>query len=503
MTTVALGSIFIECNHFGGVPAQLESFRRCELLRGAEILGQTSGTVGGMLNVLHESNIDVAPLLVATACPAGPLTTECYQSLKSELLNRLQQSLPVEGVLLPLHGAAAADNISDLEGDLLTAVRECVGPQIPIIATLDLHAHVTETMVRTADALLAWETYPHADAESTGERGARLLLDTMAGDVCPTMALAKVPVIVGALNGHTSDKGPFADVMRLAKSFESRPQVLSTSAFLVHPYLDAEEMGGGGLVVTNNDPDLAERLATEIALAYWQRRFELEPELLSPSEAIQRGLKLDRGPVLLVETADCCGGGAAGDSVASLRELLRAELDGPALAPVVDPAAAAICHAADEGAEVTVLLGHQLDPKWGEPLEVTGSVLTLSDGQFTYRGGIWEGCRGEMGPTAVLQCGLVQILIASNPTYDWADEQFRSVGLDYRSARFIVVKNPMNYRTAYADVAQAAFVLDTPGPTPASVRNFEFRNLARPYFPADEEIPGLAPRIYLSAPNCG
>jgi len=144
---------------------------------------------------------------------------------------------------------------------------------------------------------------------------------------------------------------------------------------------------------------------------------------------------------------------------------------------------------------VILQLGHKLDPKWGTPLGVTGTVAKLSDGTFTYTGGIWEGQQGHMGPTAVLAIGAVRVLIASRPTYDWADEQFRCVGLDVCRAKFVVAKNPMNYRIAYADVAQAAYVLDTPGPTPATMRHHQYQHLQRPYFPADQDIPGLTPTV--------
>src|SRR5579863_8193239 len=341
---IAVGSLFTECNHLGGAPTELSSFERNELHRGSRVLQLTTGTVGGMLATLREQQAAIAPLLVASTCPGGPLTAACYRQLKTEMLDRLQQALPVGGVLLALHGSAAAENAGDLEGDLLQAVRERVGPHVPVVASLDLHAHVTEKMLQQADALVAWETYPHKDAFTTGVRAARILLDMLAGNCQPTMALAKVPVIVGGVRGHTEGEGPFADVMRFAKSHEGQNGVLSTSVFLVHPYLDLPDMGGGGLVITDNDLDGAVALAEEIARRYWERRFDLDPPVFTPADAIHRGLEMDGGPVLLVETADCCGGGAAGDSVATLRALLETRPDVSALVPVVDPEAAALCH---------------------------------------------------------------------------------------------------------------------------------------------------------------
>lgn len=494
MSKIAIGSIFTESNHLGGAPTDLACFARYELRRGNEILEQQTGTVGGMLSVLRERQADVAPLLVASACPGGPLTAACYRQLKSEMLERLQAAGPVDGVLLALHGAAAAEDVGDLEGDLLQAVRNRVGPRMPIVGTLDLHAHVTGQMIACADALLAWETYPHKDAYSTGVRGARMLLDIVTGKCRPAMALAKVPVVVGGVLGHTEGPGPFADVMRFAKSHEGR--VLSTSVFLVHPYLDVPDMGGGGLVITDNDLPGAVSLAEQIARRYWERRFDLDPPVSTPAEAIRRGLALEGGPVLLVETADCCGGGATGDSVATLKALLEIAPQSAALVPVVDPEAAAQCHQAGVGREVKLTLGHKLDRRWGQPLAVTARVARIGAGQFRYTGGIWEGQLGDMGPCAVLHIGPIQVLVASHATYDWADEQFRALDLDPSQAKFVVVKNPMNYRLGYAGLMRQAFLLDTPGPTPAVLHHVNFQNIQRPYYPADRDIADLQPRVW-------
>ncbi len=492
---IALGSLFIECNHLGGVPTDIGFFERGEFRSGEMLLEMADGTLGGMVGLLRSRSVDIAPLIAAVSCPSGPLTRECYQRLRTEMLRPLARQVPVDGVLLALHGAASAEDVGDVEGDLLQAVRELVGETVPIVATLDLHAHVTEQMVRAADALLAWETYPHRDAFETGDRGARMLLGILDGIHRPTMALSKAPVLVGGVQSGTEGDAPFAEVMRLAKSFESRPGVLSTSAFLVHPYLDLPGMGGGGLVITDDDIGTASTLAREIAQYYWQRRFDLEPEIFAPEDAIRRALEIDGGPVLLAESSDTCGGGAAGDNVAALKALLRHARDVPGLAPVVDPSAAAVCHEAGIGSVIEVPLGHSLDPRWGEPVDVRGEVRALGDGDFIYTGGIYEGQVGRMGASAVLRCGAVEILVTTHATYDWADEQFRCMGLEPAAAKLVVVKNPMNFRVGYAGIYAECFVLDTPGSTPPTLRHVEFENVERPYFPRDEEIPGFVPRV--------
>ena len=167
MYRVAIGSFLIECNHLGGAPAELETFERGQLLDGEEVLKIREGTIGGMLQVLGQAEVECLPLAVASACSSGPVRSEVYDQLRESMLEKLAALLPLDGVVLALHGAAAAENEIDPEGDLLEAVRELVGPAVPIVATLDLHAHVTGRMVESADLLVAWETYPHRDAVET------------------------------------------------------------------------------------------------------------------------------------------------------------------------------------------------------------------------------------------------------------------------------------------------------------------------------------------------
>ena len=491
---VAVGGILTECNDFGGTPIDVAAFERFELRYGDDVLGVAGGVMGGMLEVLAERGAVPVPLLFASTSPGGPLTDDCYGTLRRDLLATLEQVVPVDAVLLALHGAAVSESVHDIEGDLLAAARALAGTDVRIVATLDLHAHVTEAMVTNADGLVAWETYPHRDSYTTGRRGAALLVDAALGTARPTMVMAKVPVLTGAVHGSTEGDGPFADMMRKAKRLEDRPDVLSTSMFLVHPFIDRPGMGSGGLVITDGDADGAREAAVALAEEYWQRRHEFEPDMSTPGEAVCQGLDIDDRPVVLMETADACGGGAAGDSVACIAALLEFAPDAASVAPVVDPEAAARCHAAGVGAEVTLRLGHRLDPRWGDPITVSGTVEALTDGRFVYEGGIWEGVVGEMGPTAVLRAGGLRIVIATHPTYEWTGEQYASVGVDAHTPKFAVAKNPMNYRMVYPDAP--VIVIDSPGPTPASVRSLPFQRMQRPFYPLDNEIAGIRPTVF-------
>jgi microcystin degradation protein MlrC len=217
------------------------------------------------------------------------------------------------------------------------------------------------------------------------------------------------------------------------------------------------------------------------------------PDVLTVDEAVKRGRAIEGGPILLVDNADCAGGGAAGDSVAVLRAFLAMGVDERTHLMVVDPDAAEACAAAGIGGVLTFAVGHRVDRTWGDPIVVTGRVAHLSDGRFRYDGGAFGGTIASMGLSALVEIGEIRVLVMSIPTYDWADEQFRSVGLQARDAKFIGVKNPMNYRFAYQGIAQASFVVDTPGPTPAVVRSLPFERIQHPIFPFEDRP--AAPRI--------
>jgi microcystin degradation protein MlrC len=499
---IAVGSIFQETNHFAAIRTDLKLFRNSFLLEGQPLfsLASTDCEVGGILKVCEEEAVEVVPLLAARSVSGGPLTAACYAYLKQGLLERLRSAGPVDGVVLAMHGAMGVEGEDDPEGEILAEIRTFLNPDVPVVMTLDLHAHVTDRMVAHATGLISFRHYPHDDTYTTGERGARLLIRILRDGVRPAMAVAKVPVLVAGCEGTTFGQAPMAEMVARGEQLEADPRVLSVSVVHVQPYLDVEAMGCGGIVITDGDAELAETLARSFAAEFWEKRARFMPEILSVAEAVSRGRAVEGGPVLLVDTADCAGGGAAGDSVALLRELLALGISEPACLMVVDPQAAEACANAGIGSTVTLGLGYGVDPTWGSPLQVSGTVALLSDGRFRYTGGAYGGTYGAMGLTALLRVGSIAVLITSNPTYDWADEQYRAVGIDPSQYKFVGVKNPMNYRLAYRNTMKASFLVDTPGPTPAHVLNLPFRKMKRPCYPFDLEIPALEPHVAVRFP---
>ena len=497
---IAVGGISLESNDFVPFTAELREFREAGFLaegRAIQRLAETETEIGGALERLRaEEGIEVVPLLAARGVSSGRLSRAAHERLRDGLLSALREALPVDGVYLFHHGSMEAIDEDDPEGELDAAVRSLVGPGVPLVASCDLHANVTRRMVEATDAILGYEHYPHDDVRRTGARAVELLIRVVRGEVTPAMAHAKLPLILTAFNSTTLGDTPYAQVMTAAKELEGEPGVLSASVFLVGSYIDSPDMGSSALVVTDDDRDRAVAGARRLALELWRRRHEFDVETVSVAEAIRRGTAIEGGPVLLLDTADTTGGGAAGDGIGLVRGLLESGVSEPALATVVDPAAARACHEAGEGAEITVSAGHAIDPRWGSPLELRGRVERLSDGRFRYRGGILGGVEVTMGPSAVLAAASVRLLVTSVPTYEWGDDQYRAVGLDPARAKFVGVKNMMNFRFGYADVMRGFFVLDLPGPTPPDMRQLPFQRIRRPVFPLDRDLD--EPRLEIS-----
>jgi microcystin degradation protein MlrC len=486
---IAVAQLSAEGNSFVELPCPVEFFEQTGYVREGDdvlALADTSSEVAGFLEAIEAAGAEPVPLLAARGNSCGPLLPEAWSSLRDRLLTRLEAAGRVDGVLVSLHGSLLAQDEHDPEGALLSAIRARVG-DAPIVASLDLHANVTARMTNAATALVGYRHYPHDDTLETGRRAGELLTRTVAGEIEPVMQRAAVPMLLSAFHSMTPGRSPFDSLMQSARAEEARPGVLVASPFLVGSYIDVAEIGCSIVAVADGDRPLAAETAQRLADRFWSSRHEYAVDPVTVAEAVARaGAVPGHGPFLLLDTADTTGGGAAGDGIGAVRGLLDAAADAPSLATVVDPAAAAACHAAGAGAQLTLDVGHALDPRWGRPLRLTGTVDRLLDGRLRYSGGILGGSEVSMGPSAVLAVGALRLLISTTATYEWRDEQYRQSGLDPAAARFVAVKNMMNFRLGYGEIMRGHAVLDLPGPTPADLRSLSFAQVPASHYPFDE-----------------
>lgn len=474
---ILLASLMQESNTFSPVKTRYEDFSPVFGRAAAERHAGRLTEMGGFIRALEEAGRPFEAVCAAWAITAGRVRRPDFLRLAGELAARLAAARHPEALLLALHGALAAEGCDDADGFILKQARAALGPGVPIVVTLDLHANVTRAMVEYADAILGYRTYPHVDLYETGLRAAGLALRILEGGFRPAMGFAKLPLIVPAENSQTTS-GPMQRLMSQAPE--------GASIFPVQPWLDIEEMGASVVVVTDRDAEGAQREARRLASEFWNSRREFDVKLVAPETAIRKAMAIDGGPVVLSESSDSTGSGSPGDSTGVLRPLLEAGLREPAAIFLVDPEAVARAIEAGVGNTVTMRIGGKFDRRNSRPVKVTGRVRLISDGRWTPQArGYNTGIEWSMGPSVVLDVGQVRILIAGRPAMTVDPELYRSHGIEPRRMKIVVVKSPNGFRAEYEPIAKAIFIVDTPGVSTANLRSLPFRRVPRPIWPLD------------------
>jgi microcystin degradation protein MlrC len=442
--------------------------------------------VGGFFEGLSTAGIEAAPVFAARALPYGAITTDAATALQDRLLRALDRAGPLDGLLVAPHGAAVAEHEPDFDGHWLTAVRRHLGPAVPLIGTLDLHANVSPRMVAACDALIAYRQNPHLDQRDRGREAAALMARTLRGDVRPVTAAAFPPLAVNILQQATAES-PCRELFARADDLRARPGVLAVSVVLGFPYADVPEMGASVLVVTDNDRPAAARHAAELAEEWWARRREFEATPLGPAEAVERAARLD-GPVCLLDTGDNVGGGSPGDGTVLAHELHRRGV-GPAFVCLADPAAVREAESAGVGARRRLRVGGKHDGRHGLPLEEEFTVRGLSDGRFTEPEPRHGGMTAfDQGPTAVVatDAGLT-VMLTTRRMAPFSLNQLTSGGLRPERFQVLTAKGVHAPVAAYAPVCRHLIRVGTPGVTAADLSGFAYRHRRRPMFPFEPD----------------
>jgi len=489
---IAIGAFSHEANTFCSSLTGWDAFGSRRLVRGEAMLQGLAGTnteEAGALTALSErSDCQVIPTLAARALSGGPVLADVFHAVLDELLQRLRAALPLDGVLLVLHGAMMSTDDPDATGAILQAVRDLVGAEVPVVGTLDLHANVTARMVECADALIGYHTAPHVDMYEAGETAARVLLATVDGRARPRMALARLPMIVPSENARHTD-GPLSEVIAMARELEATGAILHGGVYPVQPWLDISDVGCSVVVVTDGDADAARRHADHLARAFWERRAAFEPDLVPPDEALRRALARPSGTTVLCDSADSPTSGSTGDSTVILRAALDAEpLSGRVLLNVVDAPAVSRAMAAGVGATVTVRVGGRRAPAFFEPVEFTGHVKTISDGVFRFKGPGMRGTVQTMGRAVVLTRGEIHLVVMERAVSQWDPELYRSLGEEPADARAVQVKSPAAFRAAYGEIMDEAIIVASPGPSTPYLTSLPWRHIRRPLYPFDPDV---------------
>lgn len=485
---VAVASFEYEGNSLSLRVERREDFERKGLCRGDAVLAAAKGkktALAGGIDTLRAAGVDIIPVLAAKGGAGGHVEDGFCDDTVNEIVAAVSTALSLDGIYLALHGAMISGTEKDPEGKLLAALREVVGPDVPITASLDLHAHVTAKMARAANALVGYETYPHVDAYETAVKAADILIRAMRGEIKPVTGIRKYNAIVPVLGGATVGDAPMVKVAAHARALEQQGRALSVSYFPVQPWLDMADVGITGVAVTDGDPAAAEAVATEIVDDMYARRWEFELPSMTAEEAVQTALTMDADRVLLIDAPDSIGGGSAGDSPDLLAAILKHAPDFPTAVSIYDPRAATQAHDLGIGAKAKFQIGAWLDTRWFKPVTVTARVESLHDGRFTYKGGPLSGVETTLGPSAVLRVGGLRILVASHAVYEHMDEHYAACGIDIRTCRLATFKNLMNYKKLLTDKVQY-IAIHGPGGTPLRLQDVDWKNRRRPFWPADD-----------------
>ena len=495
---VALLGFSIECNRFAP-PATKAHFVARTHLEGEAIiedaraatpcmLPETPGFVAAM-----DASGAWTPVGIALAMtePNGPVEHAFFIELLGTIERRLRTALPVDAVYICSHGAALTTEEDDPDGVLFAKVREIVGPDVPIAATLDLHANVSERMVGAVDAFIGYRTNPHLDMRERGAEAAGAIRE-MLGGVKPQRALIRLPIVPPTVTLLTA-AGPYAEMIALGQRRMS-PEIMNVSAMGGFAFADAAECGLSVVVTARHDKHPAERLAREIAELGWANRSRFYPRLTALDDAVAKALAVGRDSSLpalaFADVADNPGGGGRGNTTFLLRAFYEAGVEGALLGVFYDPDLAAEAYRQGVASRFEARFNRSEITSFSEPYSAPATVAALTDGRCVGRRGIYAGLRLELGPCAALQVGGITVVVISHRVQCADPVFFEMMGLDIGRARSVVVKSRGHFRGGFDEFfgPEQIVEVDLPGLTSPMLNRFTWTRLPRPVIPLDEGV---------------
>ena len=429
------------------------------------------------------------PIVVTAAEPGGPVVEDFFQRTKAEMERLLRAAERLDGVFCSLHGAMTSTKGDDPDGELLEMVRSIVGDGVPILATLDLHANISERMVEKADILIAYRTNPHVDQEARAEEAVGLMIEMWDG-MKPETAFIRLPLVAPSVTLLTST-GPYADLINYGQENKSNA-IANVSVVAGFVYANTPMNGIATIVTARGDLTAARNLAEDIAERGWKERQRFKKELTSLDDTVAlakaNGEDASRPALIFADVADNPGGGGRGNTTWLLRALIDASIEGCLFGIFNDPALSRVSHEAGQGSSFDATFNSETESNFSECFTIPAEVLGLHDGKCVGTRGIWAGRSLDVGPTTLLKVGGVSLVVISNRKQCADPVFFEMFGLDVAAARSVVVKSRGHFRAGFAPYFDDAHTIevDVPGLTSPVLSNFEFERLPRPVYPLDE-----------------
>lgn len=477
-----------ETNTFSPLPTSLEAYKEGVFLRPGEHPDDAPRMCTAPLWCARRRASREGFTLIEGSCfaasPAGTTNQADYEFMRDEILTQLKAALPLDGVLLGLHGAMVAHGYDDVEGDIVTRARAIVGPNVVIGVELDPHCHLTLKRVAAADITILYKEFPHTDVADRAEEVIDLVLATIRKQVKPVTSVYDCRQIASY---PTTQPLMRAFVDRI-KAMEGKDGVLSISIAHCFPYADVAELTGRVLVITDNDKAKADALATQLGEEFVGMRGKTAPPYETVDGGISTALAHNGFPVVMADPADNAGGGAPSDNTTMLRRLIERDVQDAALGPIWDPIAVRLCFDAGVGASFPLRFGGKIGPTSGAPVDATVTVTALK-----------RDCWQSFGPTqvplgdcAAIRIGGVDVVLITNRTQALGLEMFSNLGIDPHARKLLAVKSTNHFMGAFGPIAAKVIYVDSDGPLSRDYRKIPYTKVQRPIWPLDEATtPGL------------
>jgi microcystin degradation protein MlrC len=472
---VATLQIGQETNDFNPVPTTLGDFASYGIREGAEILERMRGVgqLGGCMDAVAEAGLKVEwiPIISAWGMAGGRITAEARLFFEEKIATGLRKAGKLDALAIHLHGACAAEGVDDVEGEQLAICRSILGPEIPVVLSLDHHANVTRQMVELSTAIVGHRHQPHIPLD-TGHVAGAVLARILKKEIRPVMAWRKLRLITHQEQYLTS-RGPMKIWFDQARAMETDKRVLHVGNYPMQPWLDVAEGGWATIVVTDESAELA-----------WSMRAEfMKKDAIPTDDALRQADAAEKGVIVLSDTGDTVFGGAAGDSNLILEAILRLGIPSRALMPLIEPQTVAKLVAAGEGAQVTLPVGGSAS-KFFKPLTVTGRVRKIADGKVNVP--VFQQPSFDQGQTVIFETGPVTLMISERVGSGGnIPDAYRAFGIEPKDFKMAVLKTASNFQW-FAAIASQVIRVDTSGPGQSDVVGLPWRRVPRPVYPLDD-----------------
>lgn len=477
---IIYGEFMHEVNSFSPVITTERDFKADHLFYGEDVLNsaiEEDKQLAGFLEAVDEvgkGTVKAVPVIHAKSMSGGPVDSIFYASVKNTLIQAVTTREKVDGIYLSLHGAMGVQGMFDPEGDIIKSLRDTLGDDVVIAVSFDLHANVTKRRADEADIIVGYHTNPHRDHFRTGRKAGELLIRTVSGEIEPVMVVDKMKLLKGG--GMNIDLlPPFRKIFARMKKMESEEDVLSVSFFPVHIWIDEPELGYSTVAITDGKPELAGKLANEIAEMAWAVRDVPQPEGNTPEEAVtmahEKKLARKLGTLVFCDASDAVGTGTPGESTWILKALVGNGSEMTSYITLRDEQAAREAWNSNVGDEVTLIVGGKIDTVYNQSFTYTGIVTLKQETSF--------------GKTVIVKHNGIHLILSELPMASRKPGDFKDLGLSLWKADIVVVKNLFPFRYNYLLYNRKTVNVMSPGLSNTDPFALKYVNIPRPVYPID------------------